>query len=474
MRLEELLEILDSAPLIASVQASPGSPLDAPQALLPLAQASLQQGVRVLRLQGLEAIHTIQAMTQAPVIGLIKRTYAGSDVYITPTVREVDELLSTDAQVIAIDATDRPRPAGDTFEGLVARVHGRGRLVMADCDTLASAVRAERAGADLIGTTLAGYTPDSATVGAGPALGLLRALAPRCTAPVIAEGRYQSPWHVQAALRCGARAVVVGGALNDPVKQTRAMLAGAWRAGGPVGAVDIGGTRLRFAVFDADWRLLERDETALPPEPIGRLAWVRARVEKAAVSRLGVSSGGCIDPATGEVWSAKPIIPDHVGTRFDESTMGVPALALNDGLATAWGHACLPEYAGRRVATLALGTGVGFGLVDEGRIVCGPRGEPQHLNDQPAPAGASYEDLLGGATLGRTPGPGAREAAQRAANAALDAVRGLFHPDAVVVCGGVGLAGWLEIEGATRSPFGADAGLYGAAALALFPPLELA
>lgn len=473
MRLDQLLEVLDSAPLIASVQASPGSPLDTATALLPLAQASLQQGVRVLRLQGLEAIRAIRGATGAPVIGLIKRAYEGSEVYITPTALEVDELLGTDAAVIALDATDRPRPSGATFAELVARIHAGGRLAMADCDTLESALQAERAGADLIGTTLAGYTRESASAETGPALGLVRTVAVRSGAPVVAEGRYQAPWHVQAALRSGARAVVVGGALNDPVKQTRAMLAGARRAEGLVGAVDIGGTRLRFAVFDADWRLLEREETALPLEPGVRLAWIRGRAGKTGVSRLGVSSGGCIDPATGEVWSAKPIIPGHVGTRFDASSLGLPALALNDGLATAWGHACLPEYAGSRVATLALGTGVGFGLVDQGRIVCGPRGEPQHLNDQPAPEGASYEELLGGATLGRTPGADARAAAQRAAQAALGAVRRLFHPDAVVVCGGVGLAEWLDIEGATRSPFGPDAGLYGAAALALFPPVEL-
>lgn len=344
---------------------------------------------------------------------------------------------------------------------------------MADCDSLESALGAMHAGADLIGTTLAGYTPATKDAARGPALDLVRQVASRAGLPAIAEGRYQEPWQVQSALRAGARAVVVGGALNDPVKQTRAMLAGARKITEPVAAVDIGGTWLRFATFSADWKLIERDEVPLPAAATERLDWIRQRVVGSKVCRVGVSTGGCVDPATGEVWAAKSIIPDFVGTRFNESTIGVPVVATNDGLATAWGHACLPEFAGRRVATLALGTGVGFGLVDRGRIVCGSRGEPQHLNDQPAPGGATYEELLGGAVLGKTPDGEARQSAQRAADAALRAVRGLFHPDAIIVCGGVALANWLETPGAVRSPFGPDAGLFGAAALALFPPVEL-
>jgi putative N-acetylmannosamine-6-phosphate epimerase len=474
MTTHELSELLAQCPLVASVQASPGSPLEGSPALLPLAQASLQQGVRQLRLQGVEAIRAIQGATGAPVIGLVKRQYPGSPVYITPTEREVEELLRTSAQIIALDATSRPRPGRATFARLVEAIHRAGRLAMADCDTPETAQRAQREGADLIGTTLAGYTEEPTVHAAGPALDVLRAIVRGAGVPVLAEGRFAEPWQVQAALRIGAAGVVVGAALNDPVRQTRAMLAGAARTRGIVGAVDIGGTRLRWALFDERMRLLEREETPLPPDPGERLGWIRERVAGGGAVRVGVSSGGCVDPATGEVWRAKPIIPGHAGTRFDLETLGAPVIALNDGLATAWGHACLPEFAGLRVATLALGTGIGFGLVDRGRILCGPRGEPCHLNDQPAPGGAAYEELLGGGALGADPSPEARESARRAANAALAAIRGLFHPDAIVVCGGVGLAGWLDLGDAVRSPYGADAGLYGAAALAMFPPVELA
>lgn len=190
---------------------------------------------------------------------------------------------------------------------------------------------------------------------------------------------------------------------------------------------------------------------------------MRHKVAKSRPDKAAVGSGGVIDPKTNTVTQAKPIIPDHVGSRFDAASLGVPTVALNDGLATAWGHACLPEYAGQRVATLALGTGVGFGLVDRGRMLMGPGGEPPHLNDVPFDAGRSVEEVLGGAHLAN------REEACAAAKKAVEIIQQMLHPDAIVLCGGVGLADWLDLE-LPRSPFGEDAGLYGAAALAVFPP----
>ncbi|HEY0866835.1 MAG TPA: putative N-acetylmannosamine-6-phosphate 2-epimerase [Fimbriimonas sp.] len=479
MTREQLLDLLNLCPLVASVQADAGTPCDDPPTLLRLARASLDQGVQILRLQGVENIREIKERTRRPVIGLVKRGYPDSAIYITPTSAEVDELLALGCEVVALDGTGRPRPTRESLIELIRRIHEGGALAMADCDTLASARYAEEAGADLVGTTLAGYTPDREAT-RGPDLDLLREIVRTVAVPVVAEGRYAQGWHVEAALRIGAAAVVVGGALNDPVKQTKALLprsrSSKWAAkdGSNVGAVDIGGTWLRFGVFTPDWQIVSIDRTPNPKRREERLEWIRERIREAGVGKLGLGTGGITDPCTGVVWTAKEyLMPDQIGIEFSERTLGVPVYAHGDGHATAWGHACLPEFAGRRVATLTIGTGLGAGFVQDGRIWAGRRGEYPRINDLPTADGRTYEELLGGIHITKSPTEEQQELSVRALEGAIAAVRGLYFPDDIVVCGSVGLSPWLSPHldrlGAVASPLGHDAGLYGAAALALFP-----
>lgn len=437
--------------------------------LLRCARASLGEGVQVLRLQGAPTIRAIREETQVPIIGLIKREYPGSPVYITPTLCEVDDLLQTGCEVIALDGTARPRPGGETFANLVARIHEAGRLVMADCDTVESARLALEQGADLVGTTLSGYTADSEEV-SGPDLAMVRELA-KLGAPVIAEGRYSGLWQVQAARTAGALAVVIGGALNDPVKQTRSFLQAATLGTREVVAVDIGGTWIRAATVSGSTEIRGFAKAPLPQSRAGRAEWILSQCDHRGIYEVGISTGGTIAPQSAVVVEAKPIIPDHEGTDFRADLPRVRLTALNDGLATAWGHACLPEFAGLRVATLALGTGVGCGIVDRGEILMGPQGEYPRLNDIVLKGGATFEDLLGGAAL--TPNPSARDIAQanEAAKSAVELITNLYYPDVIVVCGGVGLSNWLEID-AVRSPLGAQSGIWGAAALRLCPPIS--
>lgn len=481
MKLNYLLGKLREAPLIASVQASPG-PLDHEDTLLRLAKASVQQGVGVLRLEGVKSVRKLMPGLGVPIIGLLKRKYPDSEVYITPTSQDVDSLLDLGCHIIAMDGTLRPRPKQQELRQLIERVHRRKGLVMADCDSLESAQYAIGLGADLVGTTLAGYT-DARPMTHGPDLDLLHDIVQAVNVPVIAEGRFSQRWEVDAALRIGAVAVTVGGALNDPVKQTRALWPSAMpvridpegEPKGTVGAVDIGGTWLRFATFSEDWKLVgEVQKIAYPMVMADRLAWIRERVAESGVRVVGVSTGGIVDPRTGEVWTAKEyLMHDHIGIVFNEETLGVPTFAFGDGHAAAWGSANLPQFAGRRVATLAIGTGVGCGFVEDGRIWCGRRGEYPRINDLPTATGASYEDLLGGIHLTKAPSDEQMANARKALHGAIKALRDLYFPDDVIVCGGVGLSTWLapelETVGATASPFGADAGLFGAAALALFP-----
>ena len=463
---DQLDECLSVCPIVASVQAPTGSPLANTESIVRLAEASLSEGVRVLRLEGIENIHHVHATFNVPIIGLIKRGYPGSEVFITATKREVCELLESDCKVIALDGTERSRSDGSSLAELVAMIHSNGKLAIADCDTVKSVEHSAAAKADLIGTTLAGYTADSPHT-SRPDLAFLRKALAIAKRPVLAEGRYSRPEEVHSALRMGAKGVVIGGALNDPIKQTRTFVRTVENYGKPVGAVDIGGTWLRFAVFTPDWKRGEIQRTPYPLDPKSRLAWIQERCAESGVERVGLSAGGMIDPKTAHVWRCKPIMPNHEGTTY--TFQGVNVFALNDGIASAWAHACHPDYAGLRVATIAIGTGVGFGLVDCGRIECGRRGDTIRLNDTPTAFGRSFEDLLGGVNLTANPTAEQKEMALLAGKEAAFRVRELFYPDEIVLAGTVAMNDWFEI-GLPKSPFGSEAGLFGAAALALFPP----
>ncbi|MCE2939773.1 MAG: hypothetical protein LW819_10815, partial [Fimbriimonadaceae bacterium] len=158
MTLASLSTLLAECPLVASVQPAPGvtAPVDF---LVEAARQHQREGVRFLRLEGVEAIAAIRAATGLPCVGLLKRTYPDSDVFITPTIAEVEALIDLGCEVVAMDATERPRPGEVALADLVARVHAAGRLAMADCDTPASVDQAVALGFDVIGTTLSGYTP---------------------------------------------------------------------------------------------------------------------------------------------------------------------------------------------------------------------------------------------------------------------------------------------------------------------------
>ncbi len=472
MTLSEFRVMLAQAPLVASVQASPGSPTSDPEVLLALARASQAEGVQILRLEGIHAIETIRKGTGLPTIGLIKKEYDQSLVYITPTLAEIDALVEVGVEVIALDATLRYRPGGVDLGDLIKRAKEAGRLVMADCDSVASAMLAEQLGADILSTTLAGYTEESSHLTGGPALELVREIRSRSQLPVLAEGRYADPRQAASALRAGANGVVVGGALNDPVKQTRAFVHATQPITSHVLAIDLGGTWMRAARFTPAWEMIDLEQEPIDPNPSKRCQWIEEQAKRWSCEHIGVSTGGTVNPLTTLVVEAKPIIPDHEGTNFQRAIPHRHVRALNDGLATAWGHANLPEYAGKTVVTLALGTGVGCGVVRDGRILMGPQGEYPRLNDLPTSSGRSFEELLGGAALTPEPTESQILDALEAAHSAEDILRAVYHPHAIVRCGGVGLADWMEIH-ADPTPFGPHAGLYGAAALILFPTWAL-
>ena len=147
--------------LIVSCQALPEEPLHSSFIMGRMALAAKQGGASGIRAQSKEDIIEIMNVVDIPVIGIVKRNYEGCDVYITPTKKEVDELLETKCQMIALDATFRKRPNDEKIEDLVKYIHDNNRLAMADCSTYEECMEAERIGFDCVSTTLCGYTSDS-------------------------------------------------------------------------------------------------------------------------------------------------------------------------------------------------------------------------------------------------------------------------------------------------------------------------
>jgi putative N-acetylmannosamine-6-phosphate epimerase len=202
--------------LIVSCQPVPGGPLDRPDITAAFARAALDGGARGLRIEGVANLAAVRAATDAPVIGLIKSDLPDSPVRITPSVADVRALAAAGADIIAFDATDRPRP--EPLPEIVAAIHAAGCLAMADCATPGDGRRAVALGCVVLGSTMAGYT--GGPVPEGPDLALVADLA-RMGRFTVAEGRYQAPPDAAAALRVGADAVVVGSAITRPEHVTQ-------------------------------------------------------------------------------------------------------------------------------------------------------------------------------------------------------------------------------------------------------------
>lgn len=201
--------------LIVSCQALPDEPLHSSFIMGRMAKAAQEGGAAAIRAQSSADIREIKKVTGLPVIGLIKRNYADSPIYITPTMTEVEDLLTTDCEMIALDMTKRSRPVGELSEKLVERIHEAGRLVLADISTYEEGVAAAELGADAVSTTLSGYTPYSPQL-TGPDVELVKKLSAELSVPVFAEGRINEPQDIARVMEAGAYAPIVGSAITRP------------------------------------------------------------------------------------------------------------------------------------------------------------------------------------------------------------------------------------------------------------------
>lgn len=206
--------------LVVSCQAYPGEPLRHPETMAQMAMAAVEGGAVGIRCQGLSDIAAIKGQVEVPVIGIWKDGREG--VYITPTLRHARCCASAGADIVAIDATGRPRPDGRTYADTVRALHDEGIVVMADCGSFADAERAVEAGSDIISTTLSGYTGERKKTD-GPDFDLLRRMVAAFgdATPVLCEGRVHTPDQLTQVMAVGAWAAVVGTAITHPTSITR-------------------------------------------------------------------------------------------------------------------------------------------------------------------------------------------------------------------------------------------------------------
>jgi N-acylglucosamine-6-phosphate 2-epimerase len=206
--------------LIVSCQVPDDTAINTPEFIAAQALTVLQAGAAGIRAQGISNVKAISAITKVPIIGLVKRYDDTSPVYITPSVSDVIELEKAGATIVAIDATGRLRPGGQTLQEFITQVRLESNvLLLADVDSVESALEAEELGCDAVATTLSGYT--DVPVAGLPNIDLIAEISKRVSVPVIAEGGFNQPISVSEAFTAGALSVCIGTAITNPYLLTK-------------------------------------------------------------------------------------------------------------------------------------------------------------------------------------------------------------------------------------------------------------
>lgn len=222
MEKQLLLDTLKGG-LIVSCQALETEPLYRKEGgIMPLmAKAAALGGAVGIRANTVRDILEIREAVDLPIIGIIKKDYPGTPMYITVTMEEVDALVKAGVDIIALQGTSALRPDGSDSPSFIRLVKAKYpmQLVMADCATLEEGLAAAEAGADFVGTTMRGYTPETKGIDEID-FAFLKELSSKCPVPVIAEGHIHYPKDARKALETGAFAVVVGGAITRPMEIT--------------------------------------------------------------------------------------------------------------------------------------------------------------------------------------------------------------------------------------------------------------
>ncbi|MEI8671099.1 N-acetylmannosamine-6-phosphate 2-epimerase [Vibrio sp. SA48] len=209
--------------LIVSCQALPDEPLYSSFIMSRLAKAAFEGGALGIRANTPQDVKAIKQVVDLPVVGIIKRDYQDSNVYITPTKNEVVELCGSSPEMIAMDATFEKRPNGESLASIMTymKSHCPEVQTMADIATLEQAIEAEKLGFDCVSTTLRGYTEETQGLrNDDNDFEFVRQLVETLSIPVIAEGNIDTPEKAACCLNLGCHAVVVGGAITRPKQIT--------------------------------------------------------------------------------------------------------------------------------------------------------------------------------------------------------------------------------------------------------------
>lgn len=210
--------------LIVSCQALPHEPLHSSFIMGRMAMAAKEGGAAGIRANTREDIEEIRRRVDLPVIGIVKRDYPDSKVFITPTMKEIEELVEVGTEIIALDATCRLRPGNKTLDEFYREIREKypDQLLMADCSTLEEALHADELGFDFIGTTLVGYTEESKELKIETDdFALIKEILRKVSHRVIAEGNINTPEKVRRVMELGVYSIVVGSAITRPQLITR-------------------------------------------------------------------------------------------------------------------------------------------------------------------------------------------------------------------------------------------------------------
>jgi len=224
--MKEVIERLKNG-VIISCQAYPNDPMYGTNIMAAFARASFEAGAVGIRANGVEDIQAIKRAVPIPVIGIYKESIPSYDTYITPTLKHVEVIIKAGADIVAVDATKRVHPEGLLGDEFIKRIKKEFDVpIMADISTLEEGVLAYEAGADLVSTTLSGYTPYTENR-KEPDFELLKELVKRISIPVIMEGHIWRPEEARYALELGAYAVVIGSAVTRPQLIAKRFILGA-------------------------------------------------------------------------------------------------------------------------------------------------------------------------------------------------------------------------------------------------------
>jgi predicted NBD/HSP70 family sugar kinase/putative N-acetylmannosamine-6-phosphate epimerase len=372
--------------LLVSCQAPDGDAFRDAGSMARFARAAAAGGAGGIRANGVEDVRAIHQAVPLPIIGIDKQVQADGKILITPSVEAARALRDAGAAIIALDCTARGRRYG-ALERL-ARIRAElGVPVMADIATVEEAVAAARAGADVVASTMRGYTVETAHVERfEPAF--ITALVAAVDVPVLAEGRIGIPAEAASAIEAGALAVIVGTAItlpraitqlfSDAVKGAGRAAAAAWYLG-----IDLGGTNTKYGLISPAGELVATGVAQTPPgggrevllahlKRVAGQAAELARKQGVTPAMLGIATAGWVDSNTGHIAYATDNLPGWTGTPVGDelaAATGLPVAVENDANALAMAE---KHYGAARqldnFVCITLGTGVGGGCYVNGKL----------------------------------------------------------------------------------------------------------